>query len=577
MICERRSEAGELASNLCATPEDGRRPSSISLNFVNQESPIINRYSKSETLLLVVFGGVLLWLAFPPVGWFPLAWVAAWPWLAMISRPVLAGRRPYWQVYVGGFATWMLMLQWVRLPHWAAWFGWVAMAVVMGGYFLLFVVSARALVHRRGWPVWIAAPVVWVGVELVRGYLFTGFSMLLVGHTVYRWPMLIQLADLGGAYLVSFVMLVTSGLAYEGIRAPRAKIRWGPIAAALLLLAAQIGYGAWRLSQTQVDAGERAAVEVMLVQGSIDTTFDEDQDPYDARATYANLTRQALRSGDRPDLIVWPESMYSVMVEVAKPGDERHGRLPADVENVSAAELERWHQHERQLLARFAGEWQTQLVLGCSTLDYSAERVRRFNSALFVNLAGEVEARYDKMHPVLFGEYVPLGNWFPWLYRLTPMQLGLDAGEDAVPFRVNDVVFSPAVCFENTVPHLVRRQVRQLRREGTPASALLTITNDGWFWGSSLLDLHLACGVFRAVEHHLPMVIGANTGFSASIDPAGRIVAQGPRRAEGIVQTRVYANGSPQTGYQRLGDIPAAGCAVGVVYGLILAFRRRAA
>ena len=62
----------------------------------------------------------------------------------------------------------------------------------------------------------------------------------------------------------------------------------------------------------------------------------------------------------------------------------------------------------------------------------------------------------------------------------------------------------PSICFENTVPHLIRRQVRQLKAQATPPDVLVTITNDGWFWGSSLLDLHLACGTFRAIETRLP-------------------------------------------------------------------------
>ena len=104
---------------------------------------------------------------------------------------------------------------------------------------------------------------------------------------------------------------------------------------------------------------------------------------------------------------------------------------------------------------------------------------------------------------------------------------------------MNGVRICPSICFENTVPHLIRRQVRDLRAQGTPPDLLVTITNDGWFWGSSLLDLHLACGAFRAIETRLPALIAANTGFSAWIDDCGRIRSQGPRRQEGVVVAEV--------------------------------------
>ncbi len=72
--------------------------------------------------------------------------------------------------------------------------------------------------------------------------------------------------------------------------------------------------------------------------------------------------------------------------------------------------------------------------------------------------------------------------------------------------------------------------MKQLRDDGADPDVLVNLTNDGWFWGSSALDLHLICGVFRAVETRKPLVIAANTGISAHIDASGRIVQQAPRR-----------------------------------------------
>ncbi len=153
---------------------------------------------------------------------------------------------------------------------------------------------------------------------------------------------------------------------------------------------------------------------------------------------------------------------------------------------------------------------------------------------------------------------------------------GLTAGREPKAFRVGDVWVAPTVCFENTVPHLMRRQVNQLIGRHQSPDVLVTVTNDGWFWGSSLLDLHLACGIFRAIELRRPLLIAANTGFSASIDAAGRVLAKGPRRAEATVLTDVVIKPRDSL-YLALGDWFAGLCLTVVLLAAVSAvgWRRR--
>jgi apolipoprotein N-acyltransferase len=163
------------------------------------------------------------------------------------------------------------------------------------------------------------------------------------------------------------------------------------------------------------------------------------------------------------------------------------------------------------------------------------------------------------MHRVPFGEYILLGDVFPWLYRLTPMTSGITPGERPQVFELGDIRMAPSICFESTVPHLIRRQIQELRRSGTSPDVLVNVTNDGWFRGRSILDFHLACAVFRAVENRLPMLVAANTGFSAYIDSDGNIVAQGPRRKERLLHAEVHLT-KRESWYQILGDLPSAAC-----------------
>ncbi len=124
---------------------------------------------------------------------------------------------------------------------------------------------------------------------------------------------------------------------------------------------------------------------------------------------------------------------------------------------------------------------------------------------------------------------------------------------------------------------LVRRQVLELEAAGQEPDVLVNSTNDGWFFGTSCLDLHLACNVFRAVEMRKPMVVAANTGFSAWIDERGRILEQGPRRATGFFPVRLGQSSNTRTGYRLVGDWPwmvfGAISVLGVFAGLFQARR----
>ncbi|MBI2478249.1 MAG: apolipoprotein N-acyltransferase, partial [Planctomycetia bacterium] len=168
-------------------------------------------------------------------------------------------------------------------------------------------------------------------------------------------------------------------------------------------------------------------------------------------------------------------------------------------------------------------------------------------------------ARYDKMHRVFLGEYVPLGDYFPWLYDFVPIGRGLTPGTHPASFDVDSINIAPSICFEVTVPHLIRRQVQELTRRKERPDVLVNLTNDGWFWGSGILDLQLNCAVFRAVEMRRPLLVAANTGLTASIDSNGAIRDTLPRRLEGVVvaDVAILQRSSP---YERFGDWFAGLC-----------------
>jgi apolipoprotein N-acyltransferase len=222
-------------------------------------------------------------------------------------------------------------------------------------------------------------------------------------------------------------------------------------------------------------------------------------------------------------------------------------------------------------LARQLG---TPLLLGVSTDEVGSDGQRSFNSAAMLSREGTLLGRYDKIHRVLFGEYVPWADKYPWLQRLTPVPSTIAAGERPAAFSVAGLRIAPNICYETVLPHVIRRQVSELAEQGQEPDVLVNLTNDGWFWGSSELDMHLACGVFRAVECRKPLLIAANTGFSAWIDSDGRILQQGPRRRTHTILAAVAAE-NRRSWYLAYGDWLAGVCLAACLMLAVIGLARR--
>ena len=522
---------------------------------------------RTLTIKYALLGAVLLWAAFPPVDMWLLAWIAPAAWVMLIRRKELDGSRPYAVLILVGFLFWMAALHWLRLPYWATAFGWVALSFYFAFYLPVFIYLSRTAVHQLRVPVILAAPIVWTGLELARGHLLTGMTMASLGHTQYRWMGLIQISDLAGAYGVSFVvMFVAACLARALPCEDKPRAIW-PLLPAAVVLAAVLGYGYARTVDNITTPGARIA----LIQGSIDTKFDNSEDQQETLIGffrhYFELSLQAVQKYGQLDLIVWPESyfIYPLVIYDADAGT-KDPKVQADVEN------------SQQAFKYTTGMMHSPMLVGLGTWYFTADGIQRYNSAVHISESGKLLGRYDKMHLVMFGEYIPFADYFTWLYNLSPLAMPTAAGSKPAAFQVGDIRVAPNICYESVMPHVIRRQINILQSEGQEPDVLVNLTNDGWFWGSSELDMHLACGVFRAVECRKPFLIAANTGISAWIDADGRIIAQGPRRSTATLLAEVRID-HRRSWYLYYGDWPAgtclAACVVFAVTGCWKRFRQR--
>ncbi|MFN5757127.1 MAG: apolipoprotein N-acyltransferase [Planctomycetia bacterium] len=527
---------------------------------------------RSSTLAFI--GAIAMFLVQPPADLWMLAWLAPLPWLWIVQRDALDGRRPWMVLWAAGFLHWLLAIHWLRLPHPATSIGWVALSAYLAAYLPLFIWVARRLVHRRGWPLELAAPIAWMGCEQLRGWVLGGFTFAALGHTQWRWTMLLQAADLCGAVGVGgIVMAVAAGIAALLAR-PRSPIAYGAWRAATVVVglpAIALAYGAWRLAEEP--RSTRRPLDILLVQGSIDTELKHDPAAAEQVARhYDELTVRALTaSGPRPDLVVWPETMWRWGLLEIDPAEtlpesvvaEAAGSEQAEPDDQRQARARRVLEAERlATVGAFARRYATRWLVGLDRqviTPRAAGGAEHYNSALFLAADGDAIGRYDKMYPVMFGEYVPFADRFPWLYRLTPLPAGLTAGRTCLAVTIEGLRVAPTICYETALPEAVRSIVLDLEAAGGRPDVLVNLTNDGWFWGSSELDMHLAAGIFRAVEVRTPLVIAANTGFSAWIDGSGRLLARGPRRNTGTIRAKVEPDGR-RSPWLAWGSVPTGLC-----------------
>ncbi len=410
-------------------------------------------------------------------------------------------------------------------------------------------------------PLWLAAPVVWTGLELARAHVMTGFMMGSLAHTQCRLAdrdsnqrpgrrIRRRLRDDPGRRVRS------RATADFRLRRSRSHIAAGYILVALAAAhhaTAALGYGDTN-SATDPQSNPQSAtqsVRIALIQGN--SLADWKADPAKQQqimSEYFELSKQAVAKatlhGQPAD-----RSRRLAGDDVPQPAASRSSpaiKLPADVASTD-------RRNRRRRAARPGAISSTRLgvpvLVGIDRIDFldatpdqqhDARAIQLYNSSVLVDRAGKILGTYDKFHLVMFGEYVPFSKWLPFLKRISSITGAAEAGDGPVALEIDGVCYAPSICYETVIPHVIRHQVATLDAAGERPDVLVNLTNDAWYWGSSELDMHLACDVFRAVETRTPLVIAANGGISAWIDRHGRIRAQSPRQQPDVILADVELN-----------------------------------
>jgi apolipoprotein N-acyltransferase len=490
---------------------------------------------KSRVLIPALLSAALLWACYFPLnaGW--LGWVALVPLLSLV-RSAARPRRIYFTAWLSALVFFIATLQWVRVADPRMLYTWIGLSIWCSFFTVAGIYLVRRVDRRTALPLTLTVPIVWTALELGRAHIITGFPWYFLAHTQHAFLPAIQISDLAGAYGVTFVVAAVNGWLFEllarqawcrrllafpedGKRSSHGSLLW-QTAAMALLVGGTLGYGMWRLGQEVFEKGPLVA----LLQGNLDQRIRNVATMPGGSAGaidtfqkhYANLCKKAQK--DQPRLIVWPETSFLYRWEEVAP-ELPPDKLPREWKDSNADRL--------KTAKTVADNWHSNVLLGVKADALEADkRERQYNSAVLIKADGQIAGRYDKMHCVPFGEYVPLRDWLPWLNKFAPYDYdySITPGKQFTRFALDKYHFGVVICYEDTDPTLARQYVRSAEGEPT-ADFLINISNDGWFDGTSQHEEHLAICRFRAVECRRTLARAVNMGVSAVIDGNGRVIA----------------------------------------------------
>lgn len=512
----------------------------------------------------------LLELPFPLAGPMPpwrgaFAWIGVLPllWAILTSaehpRPL---RRGFLLGYLCGFLWYTGNCYWVRdtmsrygdMPLLAPTLLLLAFSLVLGlyfGFFGLAVAAVRRGSGRIGLAL-AAAPAIWVALELAAARI-TSVPWDQLGYSQVDNPLITQLAPFTGVYGISFVLVAANALLAGAFLLRGTKPRVVSGASGLAAVFICLSGLALHPSKSPTTA------TAVLVQPNLDVG---DESAWTAPgeweshiAQFAQLAREQCKSyiagipqthaptatiacppaETKPDLVAWPES-------------------PAPFEQADPR-----FQQSTAMLARTLG---SPLVVGGIGMDYSNEegRWREYNSAMLFTADGSRAGRYDKIHLVPFGEFVPYEQFLFFAKKLTGRVSKFERGLDHSVFRLPDAAgqlhrYGVFICYEAVFAD----EVRHFAANG--AEVLVNISDDGWYGDTSAPWQHLNMARMRAIENRRWILRDTNNGVTASIDPYGRVLQSIPRHQVDALPAR-FGYRDDVTFYSAHGDLFAWACAI---------------
>jgi len=458
--------------------------------------------------LLAIFAGILLGVPFKFPSLALLAWVGLIPLLFVLEK---SERRSAFKlgwttgmVFLAISSYWLLIsvANFSEYPLLVSILIFVMAISIISLYFGLFAVIFNNLSKKIS--ILIIAPLVWTGVEFLRTIFSFQFLFAFLGYSQAFIPQLIQVAQYGGVYLVTFIIVLVNTLFYLALKERAFKY----LITASLIFALLFTYGN-AILQKEVVAKKEFAVGIM--QPNIPQKMKLSRAKRgEVINKILNLTSQELASGD-PDLMIWPETA-----------------------------ILRGYYEDRKFPYAFYRD--NPLFIG----GHIRENGHYLNSAFLVNRDRDIVQRYSKVKLVPWGEYVPYPKLIPDIIETTLNHI--TPGNKLVSFNMNGVTWVSPICSEILNPFYIRKLYQQ-------NDFMINISNEAWFGKSHASLQVLQAVIFRAVEHRVPVVKVGNTGISGVVNQRGEILVK-----TRMFKTRTFTFNLPiperkKTVYYKVGNL----------------------
>ncbi len=491
---------------------------------------LFNEYFQS------VVAGLILALSFPKFSLWFLGWISLALPLWLVTRYDI--KKAFKLGFFFGLSFFIASLYWIDivlrkyggLPFWLS----TPVLLLLGCYLSLYsALFFGGYYFLKDFLPWLVVPSLWVLLEWLRGLLLTGFPWNLLAHSQGEIRWLCQIADITGAYGVSWIVLMANVLIAKLFSR---KVYIGGWIFFIIILISSFLYGKSRLEGVP----GFQPLTIGIIQGNIDQSqkWDIAFRNYTID-TYKNLSEEAVNSKKDVVLLVWPETampfFYGIEAEPTEMLDQIVKKLGVDI------------------------------LFGAPSVTFSEKERFFLNSAYLISGKGFVLGDYAKEHLVPFGEYVPLKKLLFFVNKLVPAAGDFVPGKSSGVITWQDQRIGMLICYEAIFPELSRRRVL------AGATFLVNISNDAWFGESNAPYQHLEISRWRAIETRKPLVRATNTGISAFIDPTGKIEKSLGIFQKGFIIHQIFPN-TLQTFYVKWGDLFVLLCGLIVAIAVVYSF-----
>ncbi len=456
---------------------------------------------KKRDILLSLLSGILLILSFPSFDFEVLAWFALVPLFYSIEGKGL--HHSFILGFLTGVISFLGILYWIIVAVHR--YGNVPLIpsgvilLLLVAYLSLFVGAFTCLTRfiqiRSGFETVLFAPVLWVALEYLRSFLLTGFPWANLGYSQYLNLPFIQMADITGPYGPSFIVLLVNATLFKVLHQwSKRTFLLKEVIITVAILLGFLTYGYLKMEAVDRQMIQNPPLKIGLVQGNIDQSVKWDESfQKETLKIYEKLSFKVAE--EKPDLIIWPETAAPFFFQDAK--------------------------EYQSLILDIPKKTNSFLLFGTPSYKVQKGKVNHYNSAYLVSPSEELVGKYDKIHLVPFGEFIPMQDLLFFIGSVGEGIGDFKSGREIFNFELPQGKFGVLICFEIIFPDLCRRFVKR------GANFLVTITNDAWFGRTSAPYQHFSMAAFRAVENRVFVARAANTGITGFIDPKGKIVKQG--------------------------------------------------